>query len=183
MSVQEANRILKEPGTELPDGEAETGGKGGKGKKKKDKSGKSNLVPAIVIAVGLVIGGYFVGSGGNGAATEVVVTVPEVALGPLVEVDSITLNLADGHYLRLGVSFQMNDSYQDAIEDEEMYVFPSADASKVRDALISIFGGNDYQTLSRADGRESAREELLTKSNDLLSGNVLAVFFTDFVIQ
>lgn len=183
MSVQEANRTLKEAGTDVPEGEAETGGKGGKGKKKKDKGGKSNLVPAIVISVGLVVGGYFVGSGGSGGTTEVIVTAPEVTLGPLVEIDPITLNLADGHYLRLGVSFQMSDAYEDAAKDEEVYVFPSADASKVRDALIGIFGGNDYQTLSRADGRESAREELLTKSNDLLSGNVLAVFFTDFVIQ
>lgn len=184
MSVQEANRTLKETNIDEPEMESGVGGKKAKrGKNQKDKGGKSNLVPAIVLALGLIVGGYLMGNGSDGGSTEVIVTVPEIALGPLVAVDSMTLNLADGRYLRLGVSFQMSDAYEDAHENENISTFPSADASKIRDALIGIFGGSDYRMLSTASGRESTREELLNKSNDLLGGNVIAVFFTDFVIQ
>lgn len=163
----------------------ETGSKGSKAKgNKKEKAGRSNLLPAVVLAVGIAAGGWFMGGSGNNPGTETPTTAdPAVVPGPLVSVKPMTVNLAGGHYLRLGVSFQMTDQYDETVESDDSVEFANGDASKAKDMIISAFGGRDSAELARADGREGAREDLLNRANELFDGQVMAVFYTDFVIQ
>jgi flagellar FliL protein len=175
--------------TEMPPvdeaGEAPAEAKKGKKKGKKEKGGKSNLVPAIVLALGIAAGGYFMGGSGGGEAAATETTVePEVVEGPLLGLEAITVNLADGHYLRVGVSFQLTDQYEDVEEGEH-----GEDAMghhhqiEVQDALISMFGGRAAEELATAEGRDHAKHELHEVANEMLDETVMDVYFTEFVFQ
>src|SRR3712207_2443138 len=95
-------------------------GDGMKGKKKKaeqaegaeqaaDSGGKSMMMPAIVIAVAVLgAGGMFKGGSSQPAAAAAPAPEPtEHAEGPVIETEPMTLNLADGHYLKVGVALQL----------------------------------------------------------------------------
>lgn len=159
--------------------------KKGKKSKKKDKGGRSNLVPAIVLAVGIAAGGYFMGGSSDPApAAAEVVEEPEIVEGPLLGLEPLTVNLADGHYLRVAVSIQLTDQYEDVEEGEHgEEALAHHDATRVRDTMISLFGGRGAGELASADGRDAARHELRDASSELLDGQVMEIYFTEFVIQ
>ena len=82
----------------------------GAGKKK----GKSNLLPAIVVAAGLLGGGYFMSGGGGAkaakaAAEGATTTTTAEKHGEVVKLDSITLNLADGRFVKLGLALELKE--------------------------------------------------------------------------
>ena len=90
------------------DAAAPADAKGKKGKKdKKEKGGKSNLVPAIVLALGILGGGYFMGQGGEGTAAAGPTTTEAPVLGEIATVEPININLKDGHFLRVGMALQL----------------------------------------------------------------------------
>lgn len=160
---------------------------GKKGKKaKKEKGGRSNLLPAVVLAVGIAAGGWFMGGSGGGAAASTETTAdPAVVEGPLLGVEPLTVNLAGGHYLRVAVSLQLSDEYTDVVEDHDTGAEALAhhDETRVRDTLISLFGGRDASELSTSEGRDAARHDLHEATSELLDGTVMEVYFTEFVIQ
>jgi flagellar protein FliL len=173
------------------DAAAHAADKSKKGKKaKKDKSGRSNLVPAIVLAIGVAAAGYFMGSGGTsaeavapaGAETIEAAPVP----GEFVEVEPMTLNLDGGRFLRVGVSFLTVEGFEaidgDPHKGEPARFYPEH-ASKLRDQLIAMFGGREVSTLLGAEGLEAAKTELLERANVVLDDQVLEVYFVEFVMQ
>ena len=166
--------------------EADTGKKGKKGKTKKEKGGgKSNLVPAIVLAVGIAVGGFFMGSGGGEATVVEAPEVEEPALEPgeVVAVGPLTVNLSGGSYLRMGVSIQTSTEAELEIDKDGYPHFLPADQSQLLDQIIAQFGGQDPRMLASAAGREDARQELFDTANEMLDGQVLGVYFTEFVMQ
>ena len=172
--------MTDEPTTDVA-ADAPAGGKGKKGKKaKKDKGGKSNLVPALVLAAGLAAGGYFMGGGGGAAApvdAEVVEEPePEVLPGETVEVESMSLNLAGGHYLKIGVAVQLVEG----ISAEEFHLH---EVPKIRDLIIATAGGRDMEELSTAAGREALKAELLRGAQELHEEEVYDLFLTELVMQ
>lgn len=169
-----------------PDAPAAAAGKKGNGKKgKKDKGGRSNLLPAVVLAAGIAAGGWFMGGSGGGAAASTDTTAEAAVVeGPLLGMEPLTVNLAGGHYLRVAVSLQLSDAYEDVVEDHEGgEALAHHDETRVRDALISLFGGRDAGELSTSDGRDAARHDLHAATSELLDGTVMEVYFTEFVIQ
>lgn len=170
--------------TAATDGPTEKKGKASE-KQKKEKGGRSNLVPALVLAAGIAAGGYFMGGGTSGGEAEASATteVPEIVEGPAVGVEPLTVNLAGGRYLRLGVTLQLTDAYEDAVEGDEGAELSHHDASRVRDLLIRLFGGRDAASLTEAEGRAAAKDELLAAADELLDGVVMDVYLTEFVIQ
>lgn len=175
--------------TEMPPeaaaAEAPADKKGKKSKKGKEKGGKSNLVPAIVLALGIAAGGYFMGGSGGGEAAATETTVePQIVEGPLLGLEALTVNLADGHYLRVAVSFQLTDQYEDVEEGEHgEEAMAHHHQTEVQDALISMFGGRAAEELATAEGRDHAKHELHEVANELLDETVMEVYFTEFVIQ
>ena len=175
--------MTDEPTTDAAEA-APAGGKGKKGKKgKKDKGGKSNLVPALVLAAGLAAGGYFMGGGGGGAAapadaTEIVEEEPEpeVLPGETVEVESMSLNLAGGHYLKIGVAVQLVEG----VSAEEFHLH---EVPKIRDLIIATAGGRDMEELSTAAGCEALKAELLHGAQELHEDEVYDLFLTELVMQ
>ena len=91
--------------------------------------------------------------------------------GEVVKLDPIQLNLAGGHYLKIGIALQLT---ADAHE---------ADGAKALDATIDLFSGRSMDQLTRPDSREQLKADLETELEELYHGEVMEVFFTDFVTQ
>ena len=96
-------------------------------------------------------------------------TAPEP--GEVVKLDPIQLNLAGGHYLKIGIALQLTtDAYE-------------ADGSKALDATIDLFSGRTMDQLTRPENREKLKVELEKELDELYHGDVMGVYFTDFVTQ
>lgn len=139
------------PQAEAPDEEK----KGGKAKK------------LIILVVLLLV----VGGAGYWFFLKPPPAPPEPVPGEVVALDPIQVNLADGHYLRIGVALQLE------AEAHEI------DGSKALDAVIELFSGVDMAELSKKDHREEFKHELNKELEHAYHGDVLEVYFTEFVTQ
>ena len=76
-------------------------------KAKKPKKSKKKLLIIVLVAV-LALGGggayLFLGKGGGEPAA-----APAPEKGAVLTIDPVSLNLAEGHYLRLGLALQLTD--------------------------------------------------------------------------
>ena len=183
--------MTDEPTTETPAAPADGGDTGkatdksGKDKKdKKAKGGRSNLLPAVVLAVGIAAGGYFVGGSGAAAdpdASDEAAEVVELEPGEVVELDSVTVNLANGRFLRVGVAVLTSSEFESL--DGEPREFKPEHQSRLRDQLIAMFAGRDVSTLTGAENLDAAKAEMLDRINVVLDGHALEVYLTEFVSQ
>ena len=85
--------------------------------------------------------------------------------------EPIQVNLADGHYLRVGIALQLSAEAHEA------------DGSKALDATIDLFSGVDRAELVKAGQRQELKHQLEEKLHDDYHGDVLEVYFTEFVTQ
>ena len=160
----------------------------------KPKKGKSNLIPAIVVAIGLVGGAYMMKGGGGGgsakkagtavtAGATTTTTDPMLApataktLAQVAKLDDITLNLADGHFLKLGLALQL--APKALVTD---YTTGGA-ASKALDMAIAVFGADNYGQLVQPAFRGQAKDALAKQVVAAYNGQVLGIYITDFVMQ
>jgi flagellar FliL protein len=151
----------------------------------KDKGKKSNLVPAIVIAVGLILGGKMMGGGGSAAAPATATTTTTEVAGPVVKLDPITLNMADGRFLRVGLGFQLTAEAGKKLgaEAKPDTTDAAGEYAKALDLAIDVLGGQNYSELVSPEGRESAKKELVDKLKHAYEGEIEDVYFTEFVLQ
>lgn len=135
-----------------------------------DASGGGGKKKLITIVVGLLVVGvaayWFVLKPDSKAKKEKPVAGEVVALEPR------QLNLEGGHYLKLGLALQGTDSVAHGI-----------DGSKALDAAIEIFSGRSVEELSRPEELHHLKAELLKELKHLYHGDVMDVYFTDFVTQ
>ncbi|WNM24562.1 flagellar basal body-associated FliL family protein [Demequina capsici] len=140
--------------------------------------GRKRLLSMIVGLVVLVAAGaaywFLAGPGAasstaDGAAAE---ATPAPELGAIQTVDAISVNLDSGHYLRLGLGLQLT---ADVKED--------VDTAKALDAAIALFSGRTQDELSDDTVREQLKQELGAELTDLYDGEVVGVYYTDFVTQ
>ncbi len=136
------------------------------------KKGKGNLVPAVVLAVGIAVGGYFMGGSSGAAPAE----EPKPELGEVATMDALSVNLADGHFLKVGIALQLT-------KDVSLEHFGEGELAKAKDLLIEEVGGRPMEELATPDGREKLKEELVEKAEETFHGDVIDVYFTDFVMQ
>jgi flagellar FliL protein len=97
---------------------------------------------------------------------------PKPTPGAVVKLEPITINLAAGHFLKLGLSLQAT-----ADAGEEV---PGA---KALDAAIDLFSGQTVDSLAKRDGREKAKATLLKEISERYENKVYDIYFTDFVMQ
>ncbi|RYV50013.1 flagellar basal body-associated FliL family protein [Pengzhenrongella frigida] len=142
--------------------------------KKKKKSGKKpkKLVLIIGAAVAvLAVGGaayFFLLKPGGEPAAE-----PAPVPGAVVSVEAVSINLSDGHYLRLGLGLQLT-----ADVGEE-----APDTSKALDHAIALFSGHTVEEVSDPVTREALKAELVSELAEAYEGEVMDVYLTDFVTQ
>ena len=136
------------------------------------------IVVVAVVAAALAGGGATVllgGKGGGKNAKAHPAKKKPPALGEVVPIDATTLNLADGHYLKVGVALQLSK----AGSAEEI----AKDLAPAQDATISVLGNYTQAQLAARGGKEHVKALLSRKIAALYDDKVLYVYFTDFVIQ
>lgn len=139
--------------------------------------GKTKLL-AGVAALALLGGGYVVTSGGGSADAAEAVEAPEPVAGPVVPLDAMTLNLADGRFLKVKLALQLVEGASaPAAGDVAAFAAPALDEA------ISILGALSYAELVGPGGRDTAKVALSERIAARYEGEVMGVYFTDFVMQ
>jgi flagellar FliL protein len=100
---------------------------------------------------------------------------PEYDLGEVLIIDSISINLQGGHYLRLGLGLQLvagAGGSHGAIEP-----------SKALDAAIALYSGLTTEELADLEFREQLKDDLAETLKEAYHEEVVDVYYTDFVTQ
>jgi flagellar protein FliL len=149
---------------------------------KPKKSRKKLFIIAILLVV-LGVGG-FVGKGMLAGPAEPLPDPTKVA-GKVDTFPPITLNLADGRYLKLTLALQLSEaaSPPPGSVDEAAGAVPALDGAKALDAAITVLGKSTYRELLAPGGRARAQKALSARVKKLYDGEVLEVYFTEFLMQ
>lgn len=91
--------------------------------------------------------------------------------GEVLAIEPIQVNLTGGHYLRVGIALQLTADAEEA------------EGSKALDATIDLFSGRSMEQLALAEKRQELKAELLERLEHDYHGQVMEVYFTDFVTQ
>jgi flagellar FliL protein len=141
---------------------------------KKSKKMLIMIIVAVVLLGGGLGGGYFMFGSSKKPATK-----PEPVAGAVIALDAITINLQDGHFLKLKLSLQAT-----AAAGTE-----TVDGSKALDAAINLFSNRSLGELSSNEARNKAKEqlkELVVKAyynKETKEEIIMDVFYTEFVMQ
>ena len=122
------------------------------------------VVPVVLVLAGAAGWFFFLRPSGSSGP-------PKPTPGAVVALDPITINLAGGHYLKLGLALQ-----------------PTASASEVTgekalDAAIDLYSGMTLDELATKEGRDASKKELVTEVSELYENEVYDLYFTEFVYQ
>jgi len=131
-----------------------------KGKKKK------LLIGLLVVVLGAAAAWWFV------LKPAPVEAEPEP--GEVLALEPIQINLSGGHYLRLGLALQAS---ADAGGHGPL------DGSKALDSAIELFSGLPMEEVTQPVQRQRLKEELMHELDERYHGEVLEIYFTDFVTQ
>ena len=176
---------------------SEAEGAASTGKDAKAKKKKGNLLPAVIVAIGLCGAAFMMKGGkakaattsgaakgaaaaaGPAGATGSTTTLPTSAktLAQIAKLDDITLNLADGHYLKLGLALQL--APKALVTDYTT----GGSASVALDLTIRVLGADTYNQLMQPAFRAEAKAALDKEVVAAYGGLVEQVYFTDFVMQ
>ena len=139
---------------------------------KKSKKMLMIIVIALVVLGGGGAGAFFVLSGESAEAAEAPVKGAVVTMD-----DALTINLADGHFLKMGFTLQLT---ADAGEE-------APDLSEAIDLAIDQYTGMEIAELETTKGRETAKAELLEKIEKVYNVEdkhiIMGIYFTQFVTQ
>jgi flagellar protein FliL len=147
---------------------AESGGGGSK---------KLLLVAVVVVAVAVLGAGAMAGGligGGQAAAdeAEVAATPTPEPLGTLVQLEPLTINLADGRFVKVGAALELAP---DVVEE-----VPTA---PVYDALIAEFNRHTMEELTDPAARAATKAALLAALAPTYGDDIVDVYYTEFVMQ
>jgi flagellar FliL protein len=119
----------------------------------KPKKSKKKLLIILVLVLALGGGGAYFMLGRGGAPA----VVPPPKPGTVLSLDPITLNLASGRYLKLGMALQF--TVEGSVTGEGA---PALDGSQALDLAISQLSDRPIVELNSAPAREKAKKELVT---------------------
>jgi flagellar FliL protein len=163
---------------------------GAAGKGGKEKGGMKKLaVPAVALLLGVFVGPKFLGGGGNAEAGAATTTT--TAPGPVISLEPITLNLSDGHLLKVGLALQISADWleehgEPAAEEGHGAADtddPTQGYARALDAAITVFSAQTMPGLTDAAGREQARAALNQALQDAYHGEIEGVYLYQFVMQ
>ena len=160
------------------------------GAEKPPKS-KKNMAIAVVGALAVFIAGGKLMGGGGATTTKTVIkivtTTTTIPVGEVIALDAITLNLADGHLLKVGIGFQLE--YEMPTAAAEGHAAGATDSSdptkgyaKALDIVIDELSKHTMEELSGA-GRSTAKTQLVKRLKKVTHGKIEDVYFHQFVMQ
>lgn len=130
----------------------------------KPKRSKKKLLIMVLVPVLVLGAGYWFFLKPSGPE-------PEPLPGEVVPLEAIQINLEEGHYLRVGLALQLVEGAHEI------------DGSKALDATIDLFSGLSIEEITASKDRKHLKEELEKELEHSYHGEVLGVYFTDFVTQ
>ncbi len=145
-----------------------------KGGRKKKIIGAAVLLVAVLGAGGGAFVMFTGGGADDEAAAEVVEVEPEP--GAVVPLEPITINLADGRYLQVGIALQ------EAVP-EGGGEHAETDGSQALDILIHQLSGKPMAELASTEQRDAVKAELVTEISEAYHEHVYDIYFTSFVMQ
>lgn len=110
-------------------------------------------------------------AGADGAAEPGPVGPPDGKPGKVLSAPAVSINLAGGHYLRLGLGLQLSEAAY------------KPDPAAAVDAAITLFSGRSITEVNDAESRDALKTELRERLWELYDGDVLDVYYTDYVTQ
>ena len=140
---------------------------------KKSKKMLMIIVIALVVLGGGGAGAFFMLSGDSAEAAE-----EAPVKGAVVTMENaLTINLADGHYLKLGFALQATEEAGTT----------EIDMAEAIDLAIDQYTGMEIGELETTKGRETAKAELLEKIEKVYNVEekhiIMDIYFTQFVTQ
>lgn len=146
---------------------------------------KSNKMLLIIIGVVvLAAAAYFLvlkpksepaaAAGGVAAGVAVAPVMPAEPAGPVIRLDPLFINLAGGHYLKLGMALQT--------VGEQSKENPT-DGAMALDAAIQLYSNADMTQLTDLTAREDLKTKLVQIIQKGYGMKVIDVYFTEFVMQ
>lgn len=129
------------------------------------KGSKKKLVMIAVVLLVVAGAGYWFFL--KPAAAE-----PPPEPGEVLVLDPIQINLAGGHYLKLGLGLQLTKN-----------VHEEPDGSKALDAAIKLYSGKPLSEVNGAEGREHLKKELVEMVEERYEHDVMGVYLRDYVTQ
>lgn len=129
-----------------------------------EKKGKGKLLVIVAVVLVLALGAayWFLLRPGP---------EPEVKPGEVLTVEPVQVNLAGGHYLRIGIALQLTETAE------------HAEGSKALDKTIALFSGKSVEELSNPKERTKLKHELEEQLHEEYHDEVMGVYFTEFVTQ
>ncbi|QGQ20296.1 flagellar basal body rod protein [Cellulomonas sp. JZ18] len=92
--------------------------------------------------------------------------------GEVVQVEPVSLNLADGHYLRIGLGLQLTADAHGA-----------PDPSRAVDAAIALYSGRTVAEVQDPATRDALKAQLAATLAEVYEGEVMDVYLTSYVTQ
>ncbi|HEY8721181.1 flagellar basal body-associated FliL family protein [Pengzhenrongella sp.] len=140
--------------------------------KKRKKPGKLVLIIAAVVVLALAGAAYFFLLKPSGGETKGPPPPPAPVPGTVLTIDPVSVNLANGHYLRLGLALQLTKEVKEA-----------PDSARALDHAITVFSGHTVQEVTDPKTREQLKEKLVKELDKAYDGEVMDVYLTDYVTQ
>ncbi|HEY6795708.1 MAG TPA: flagellar basal body-associated FliL family protein [Kineosporiaceae bacterium] len=137
------------------------------------------VLPTVLLIIGAVY--VFVLGGGNGrsgpspsgsADVKAGEDTTHYSPGQIVTVDPVTINLANGHFLKVGLALQATADAGGAVT-----------GSKAQDALIAEFSGRTVEEIATKGGRDAAKRDLVQAIKKAYAKKVYDIYWTTFVMN
>lgn len=149
--------------------------------------GKGRLLTIAALVIGLLGGlkGFVLGGGAKTATPPGETTTTTEPLGAVVTLDPITLNIAGGRFLKVGLAFQIAHDYEAPAGGHEGKDSddPTKGYARAVDLAIEVLGGREFEELLTTEGRSAVKEELNHALEEEYPGEIEGVYFTQFVMQ
>ena len=173
----------------MADKEADNDTSGKEGKKKSSSGGLLPIINLVLMLLVLVLGSFIawklvvlevpiVNGQEQTAPPEATVWKP----GVLMELDNITVNLADlqeSRFLRVKIKLD--------VEGDEDVARIDPYRAQIKDLIISLLSGKSFSDVRTSQGKFALKEELAYRINMEVGGKpgtpVRKVYFSDFVAQ
>ncbi len=126
----------------------------------------------VLVAVAAAVYLFVLKPGDAAAAEPTPEPTPTPVAGAVLKIDPVSVNLAGGHYLRLGLALQLT---ADVAEDP--------DPSKALDLAIAWYSGRPIDEVTDSTTREELKEGLLDQIEEAYDGEVMDLYLTDYVTQ
>jgi len=140
-------------------------------KKKRKKPSKLVLIIAAVVILAVAGGAYFFLLKPAGGSTPA--PPPAPVPGKVLTIPAVSVNLAAGRYLRLGLGLQLTADVGEK----------APDPAKALDLAIGLFSGRTIAEVSDPKVRENLKVELARQLSKAYDGEVMDVYLTDYVTQ